>query len=94
FPNCNPDVLAELCRAAGLCQVAVTGVEIATVFHDFDDYWQPFLGSTGPAPAYLASVTDAMRTAIRGCLESHLTAREDGTIHLVARAWATKGSVP
>ena len=94
FPHCRPDVLAGLFRAAGLRQVEVTGLEVPTVFRDFDDYWDPFLGSTGPAPAYLASVGEATRGAIRDCLASRLTPADDGTVHLVARAWAAKGIVP
>lgn len=94
FPNCRPDALAALLQAAGLCQVEVTGIVVETVFRNFDDYWEPFLGGTGPAPAYLASVSDDTRAAIRGCLESRLTPADDGAIHLVARAWAAKGTVP
>lgn len=94
FPNCRPDALAELLRTAGLRSVEVTGLEIETVFQDFDDYWEPLLGGTGPAPAYLASLSDGSRAAIRGCLESRLTPVDDRAIHLVARAWAAKGTVP
>jgi len=93
FPRCRPDALAELLRAAGLCHVDVTAIEIETVFQNIDDYWEPLLGGTGPAPAYLASVSDATRAAIRACLESRLTPGDDGVIHLVARAWAAKGSI-
>jgi SAM-dependent methyltransferase len=93
FPHCRPDALAELLRAAGLCDVDVTALEVETVFQNIDDYWEPFLGGTGPAPAYLASVSDATRTAIRACLESRLSPGDDGAIHLVARAWAARGSI-
>ncbi|MGB2816067.1 MAG: class I SAM-dependent methyltransferase, partial [Burkholderiaceae bacterium] len=93
FPNCRPDALAQLLQAAGLCHVEFAGIEVETVFQDIDDYWEPFLGGTGPAPAYLASVSDSTRAAIRSCLESRLTPGDDGAIHLVARAWAAKGSV-
>jgi SAM-dependent methyltransferase len=94
FPGCRPDVLAELFATAGLQQVEATSLEIPTVFRNFDDYWDPFLAGTGPAPAYLASLSDITRAAIRACLESRLTAGEDGVIRLSARAWAAKGTVP
>lgn len=93
FPDCRPDALARLFAAAGLQHVEATGLEIPTVFPNFDDFWDPFLAGTGPAPAYLASVSDATRAAIRACLASRLVAREDGQIHLSARAWAAKGTV-
>jgi hypothetical protein len=70
--------------------VAVRAIEIPTVFRDFADYWTPFLGMTGPAPAYLASVGDAVREAIRSHLRSRLAPR-DGPIELTARAWAVQG---
>jgi SAM-dependent methyltransferase len=92
FPRCRPAALAELFQMAGLRQVEVTGLEIETVFSSFDDYWEPFLGGTGPAPAYLASVDDAKRAAIRRALESRLSVGQDSSISLVARAWAAKGN--
>jgi SAM-dependent methyltransferase len=92
FPRCRPAALAELFQMAGLRQVEVTGLEIETVFSSFDDYWEPFLGGTGPAPAYLASVDDAKRAAIRRALESRLSVGQESSISLVARAWAAKGN--
>lgn len=94
FPGCRPEALGELFRAAGLREAEVTALEIETAFSTFEDYWEPFRGGTGPAPAYLASLDDATRAAIRGLLESRLSAGEDGAIRLTARAWAAKGIVP
>jgi hypothetical protein len=45
-----------LFRNAGLADVRCEGIEIPTTFESFDDYWRPFLGGTGPAPSYVASV--------------------------------------
>ena len=36
-----------------------------TVFADFDDLWLPFLGGTGGAPGYVATLDDAHRDAIQ-----------------------------
>ncbi len=92
FPVCQPGPLAELFEHAGLRSVGVTAVEVPTVFNDFDDYWQPFLGRSGPAPAYVASLDDGTRERIRSHLESQL-AGDGGPINLVARAWAAQGVV-
>jgi len=51
FPLCQPQPLAKLFRAAGLEQVETLAIDIPTVFRDFDDYWQPFLGGRAPRPA-------------------------------------------
>lgn len=43
-PICQPTPLAELCGQAGLSEVEVRSIDVATDFRDFDDYWSPFLG--------------------------------------------------
>src|SRR3954451_10905923 len=93
FPFCRPDPLRELFTAAGLSDVAVAPIVVPTVFADFDDYWTPFLRGTGPAPAYAASLDDDGRAALREELRARLPARDDGSIHLTARAWALRGTV-
>jgi SAM-dependent methyltransferase len=90
FPICHRDPLARLFGRVGLSDVEVTAIEIPTVFQDFDDYWKPFLGRTGPAPAYVASVTNELRGRIRDRLESRLATQGGGPISLRARAWAAK----
>lgn len=91
FPICQPGPLAELFRAAGLGQVATRPIDVPTVFRDFDDYWQPFLGGQGPAPGYLLSLSGERRAALRERLRATLPTAPDGSIPLVARAWAARG---
>ncbi len=93
FPICRPDGLREAWTAAGLRDVQTRSIEIPTVFSDFEDYWRPFLGGQGPAPAYLARLDPAHREAIRDLLEARLPRQADGTIPLTAAAWAVKGTV-
>lgn len=92
FPLCRPDPLKALFEGAGLKSVSVRAIDIPTVFRDFDDYWTPFLGKTGAAPTYLASVADNVKERIRRHLESRL-APANGPIELTARAWAVQGLV-
>ena len=61
------------------------------MFRDFDDYWTPFLGKQGTAPAYLASLDAETRERIRARLRTRLAPAPDGTIALTARAWAVQG---
>jgi SAM-dependent methyltransferase len=92
FPLCQPEPLRALFEHAGLKSVMVCAIDIATVFQDFDDYWNPFLGRTGAAPTYLAAVGDEVRERIRLYLKSRLASQE-GPIELTARAWAVRGVV-
>lgn len=91
FPVCQPDPLSVLFQGAGLRQVEVQPIEVATHFRDFDDYWMPFLGGQGPAPGYVRSLSEAQRTALRERIQAGLPVTPDGSIPLVARAWAVRG---
>jgi hypothetical protein len=92
FPFCHPAGLEEMFAAAGFADVASRGIVVPTVFTSFEDYWTPFLGGQGAAPAYLSTVDDATRDRIREALRDRLPAEPDGTIALTARAWAVRGT--
>lgn len=94
FPICQPKPLAELFAQAGLSEVEVRPIDIATDFSDFDDYWSPFLGGQGPAPGYAMSLSDERRAALRERIRSELPITKDGSIHLIARAWAARERKP
>ena len=94
FPICAPDALAALWEAGGLTGTVTTAIEIPTVFRDFDDYWQPFMGRQGAAPAYLATLDADVQAQIRERLHTRLARTGDGRIPLTARAWAVQGQVP
>jgi len=91
FPICLPSALAKLFEDAGLQDVEVRHVDIATNFRDFDDYWSPFLGGQGPAPSYTMSLSEERREALRDRIRSSLPIAQNGSIPLVARAWAVRG---
>ena len=82
--------LQAACREAGFFAVEGGAITIPMVFADFDDYWLPFLGGTGGAPGYLATLDDVHRDAIREELRRSVNAEPDGSIHLEARAWAVR----
>lgn len=91
FPICQPGSLAELFTEAGLGGVETRAIDVPTRFRDFDDYWTPFLGGQGPAPGYVMSLDDRRRDALRDRLRATLPLAPDGTIPLIARAWAVRG---
>jgi len=72
--------------------VATRAIDVPTHFCDFDDYWTPFLAGTGVAPAYAMSLTEDRRAALRERIRESLPVAEDGSISLIARAWAVKGT--
>lgn len=88
FGLCRPEPLAGLFQDAGLAEVAVRPIEVPTRFRDLDDYWIPFLGGQGSAPGYVMSRDEAQRVALREELRVRLPVAADGSIPLVARAWA------
>jgi SAM-dependent methyltransferase len=92
FPVCRPGALQALFTSAALNAVEVTAIDIPTTFTDFDDYWQPFLGGQGPAPAYAMSLDENARARLRDRLRERIPVQSDGSIELSARAWAVRGS--
>lgn len=94
FPLCRPEALEKLFDSAGLEEVAVSAIDIPTQFANFDDYWQPFLGGQGPAPAYAMSLDETARARLRDCIRERLPTEATGSISLTARAWAARASVP
>lgn len=92
FPYCNPPGLTALFQGAGLTNVETTAIDVPTVFRDFDDYWSPFLGGQGAAPAHAMRQDEQTRTALREHIRSKLPFESDGSIHLIARAWAVQAT--
>jgi hypothetical protein len=91
FPLCHPSALTALFHDSGLHDVHCEPIDIATTFASFDDYWQPLLGGTGPAPSYVATLDAGRRAALARRLAETLVIEPDGTIALTARAWAVRG---
>jgi hypothetical protein len=94
FPLCRPEALVDLFTAAGLSGIAVTAIDILTPFPNFDDYWHPFLGGQGPAPAYAMSLNEVERARLRDRIRERIPPAADGSMSLTARAWAIRATVP
>jgi SAM-dependent methyltransferase len=88
FPFCTPEGLTMLATEAGLSDVTCSALETPTIFPDFDDYWRPFTQGAGPAPGYVASLSEEARKRLRDRLEANLPREVDGSIGMKARAWA------
>lgn len=91
---CKASGLLDLFSAGDLAGVRVRAIDVRTLFRDFNDYWSPFLGGQAPAPAYAMSLDENRRAALRDRLRSELPIGADGSIELIARAWAVAGVRP
>ncbi len=90
FPYCTADGLTALAKGAGLASVECTAIEVPTVFKDFEGLWHPFTLGAGPAPGYCAGLASDARERLKDKLRATLSHQADGSIPLVARAWAVK----
>ena len=93
FPLCRPEGLTELFEGAGLRGVEVTAIDIPTPFARFEEYWRPFLGGQGPAPAYAMSLDETARARLRDRIRERIPVQADGSVSLTARAWAVRATV-
>ena len=91
FPICRPEALAAAWSGAGLVAVETTAIDIATDFASFDDYWLPFLGGQGPAPAHAMSLDEDTRGRLRERLRERVGALPGGPASMKACAWAVRG---
>ena len=71
--------------------VSARPIDVPTVFRDFDDYWRPSLRGQAPAPGYCMSLGEERRAALREHIRERLPIADDGSISLIARAWAVRG---
>jgi len=87
--------LGELWKKAGLANVQEKPLSIDQAYHDFDDYWGPFLRGAGPGGAYVVSLTNERRRELETRLRKRLLRNgDDGPFVLKARAWCVRGEVP
>jgi SAM-dependent methyltransferase len=83
---------ARLFERVGLADVKAGALEVEASYLDFDDFWTPFLGQTGPAGAFVATLDDEGKTRLREGLRERLGS-PTGPFTLSARAWYATGRV-
>jgi SAM-dependent methyltransferase len=95
FHTCEPEPMAELFRAAGLDNVAVGAIDLPMVFRDFDEFWLPHtLAGAAAVQRYVSGLDDDRQAALREHLRATLPFAADGSLHLIDRAWAVRGTKP
>lgn len=92
FPIANLDALSELFIESKLNNVSARPIDVPMHFVSFDELWYPFLSGQGAAPGYVMSLTEPQRAALRQRYSEILPHNADGSIDLIARALAVKGT--
>jgi SAM-dependent methyltransferase len=75
---------------AGLEDVVDGSLTAHADYATFEDFWEPFELSVGPAGAFLASLPQQQRTAVREACRDLLPS---GSFTLEARAWYARGVI-
>jgi SAM-dependent methyltransferase len=75
---------------AGLAEVETGALTVEASYDGFDDFWEPFLTGTGPSGAYVVSLDEEHRAALRDELRRRL-GDPRGPFTLPATAWAVRG---
>jgi hypothetical protein len=87
--------LAALWKSAGLVEVEETAIAMQLPFTSFNDFWDPHLRGVAPQGAYVASLSEERREALRRALRQRIFGdRPDGAFTLRAKALAVRGTVP
>ena len=82
--------LAELFAAAGLHDIRSLTLTVHVDWADFDEWWEPFTFGVGPAGAYVKSLDDEKREALRLACKASLPT---GPFTIDASAWTAIGTV-
>ena len=90
LPGTREGHLAELFRAAGLRDVGSWSEAVGARYETVDEWWATFTLGVGPAGAYVASLGDAERDALRARCVALLPA---APFEIPAVAWCATGRV-
>jgi SAM-dependent methyltransferase len=91
----RPDELASAWAALGLCDIEQSELTIRMEFESFRDYWEPLLGGTGPAGAYVKTLSGPRRAAFEERLRAAYESGDaDGPRSFAATAWVCRGRAP
>ena len=91
YPICDPVQLERLFRSAGINAVETGTIEIDAEFHDFDDYWSPFLAGYGPASRYLLELPAPAQERLQEQLRAELAPTGADPFSLPIRALIVHG---
>ena len=90
MPHCEPGGLRALWESAGLDDVGSHELKPSVRYAGFDELWAPMTTGVAPSGAYVVSLDEPSREALRRELHRRLGSPE-GPFTLTARAWAVVG---
>jgi SAM-dependent methyltransferase len=90
MPYCSPDALRALWEGAGLRTVRTGALTVGAAYRSLADLWWPLERGVAPSGAYVASLSEDARRALREEVGRRLGA-PDGPFELTARAWWVAG---
>lgn len=90
MPYCSAGELAALWERAGLTSVRTAELRPTVRYDGFDQLWSGFLAGVAPSGAYVASLSDDAREALRVAFFEQLGS-PSGSFELSPRAWAVVG---
>jgi SAM-dependent methyltransferase len=85
--------IAELLARAGAVEIEQGVLPAKGVYADFEDWWEPYTLGVGPIGAYVRSLDDDRRAALRDAAHDAL-GKPVGPFTQEARAWFARGVVP
>jgi ubiquinone/menaquinone biosynthesis C-methylase UbiE len=89
------EALSGLLKDAGLTDIEVGDLTMQCQFASFDELWQRYLSGEAASGAYVVSLTENRREALKQRLRQDLLqGNADGPFTLQAKAWAVRGVVP
>jgi len=95
FHTCEPEPMADLFRAAGLDDVAVDAIDLPMTFRDLDEFWLPHtMAGAAVAQRYVSGLDDDRQAELREQLRVTLPFAADGSLHVIDRVWAVRGTKP
>jgi SAM-dependent methyltransferase len=95
FHTCQPEPMMDLLHAAGLANVAAHAIDLPMAFRDFDDFWLPHtMAGASAGQRYVSGLDDNRKSALREQLQATLPFAADGSLHVIDRAWAVRGTKP
>jgi len=95
FHTCQPEPMDDLFRTAGLDDVAVGAIDLPMGFRDLDDFWLPLtMAGAAAAQRYVSGLDANRQAALREQLRVTLPIAADGSLHVIDRAWAVRGTKP
>jgi SAM-dependent methyltransferase len=89
LPGARRGHLTELFEVVGLRDVQETDLLVSIELPSFDDWWEPFELRVGPAGAYVGTLAEEERAAIRERCRRILGSEP---LTVTAAAWAARGS--